>query len=63
MTDKKPQQSPPPAPLTDTQRVGQQVGFTDMTTTAGEVLSGMFPFGGRSASSGRPISRATSSTT
>ncbi|MFI6473718.1 hypothetical protein ACIBL5_26045 [Streptomyces sp. NPDC050516] len=46
MTDKKPQPSPPPAPLTDTQRVGQQVGFTDMTTTAGEVLSGMFPFGG-----------------
>ncbi|WP_167152884.1 WXG100 family type VII secretion target [Streptomyces sp. MBT27] len=44
MTDKKPQS---PAPLTDKQRVTQQVGITDVTTGAAQALSGMFPFGGR----------------
>ncbi|MFI5699373.1 hypothetical protein ACIA78_04930 [Streptomyces xanthochromogenes] len=44
MTDKKPQS---PAPLTDKQRVTQQVGITDMTTGAAQALSGVFPFGGR----------------
>ncbi|WP_189390246.1 WXG100 family type VII secretion target [Streptomyces sp. SDr-06] len=50
MTDNKPQPSHPPQPAppkpTDEQRVSEQVGVTDMTTTAGEALSGFFPFGG-----------------
>ncbi|MFD7341561.1 hypothetical protein ACFV98_37140 [Streptomyces violascens] len=47
MTDKKPQPAQPQPPqLTDKQRVSQQVGVTDMTTTVQEVMSSMSPFGG-----------------
>ncbi|MEU9099354.1 hypothetical protein [Streptomyces sp. NPDC048361] len=47
MTDNKPgAPSPQTPPLTEEQRVTQQVGVTDMTTEASQALSGMFPFGG-----------------
>ncbi len=47
MTDGKPQASAPQAPpLTEKQRVSQQLSVTDMTTEASQALSGMFPLGG-----------------
>ncbi|MFE9119804.1 hypothetical protein [Streptomyces sp. NPDC007172] len=47
MTDGKPQASAPQAPpLTEKQRVSQQVSVTDMTTEASQALSGMLSFGG-----------------